>query len=208
MEIGHKIRAARQASKLTQEFVAEQLDVSRQTISNWENNKTYPDIVSVIRMSDLYSISLDELLKEDKNMMKHLEESTNVVRSRNKLSKLILMMAYLVVWVLLLTLFWFGTDGSDAMGFGLLAFYIVLPVATAILSFIIGKDHSWGKHRWLMILFFGVMFMLMEYGTFSLANMISNSKLNMPELSAMLPGMVSSSIGMLIGVLFSKKHRK
>lgn len=53
MDIGTKIREARAAAHLTQEQAAEALGVSRQTISNWENNRTYPDIVSVIRMSDL-----------------------------------------------------------------------------------------------------------------------------------------------------------
>lgn len=43
------------------------LGVNRQTISNRENNRTYPDIVSVIRMSDLCSVSLDRLLKEEAN---------------------------------------------------------------------------------------------------------------------------------------------
>ena len=64
MEIGKKLKAARSRAGLTQEQVAEHLFVSRQTISNWENEKSYPDIVSVVRLSDLYSISLDELLKE------------------------------------------------------------------------------------------------------------------------------------------------
>lgn len=67
MDIGTKIREARAAAHLTQEQAAEALGVSRQTISNWENNRTYPDIVSVIRMSDLYSVSLDRLLKEKEN---------------------------------------------------------------------------------------------------------------------------------------------
>ena len=69
MEIGQKLKNARTASGLTQELVAEKLGVSRQTISNWENEKSYPDIVSVIALSDLYSISLDDLLKGDQNMM-------------------------------------------------------------------------------------------------------------------------------------------
>ena len=53
MEIGTLIKAARKNSGLTQEQAAEALDVSRQTLSNWENGKTYPDIISVITMSDL-----------------------------------------------------------------------------------------------------------------------------------------------------------
>lgn len=64
MEIGKKLKEARMNAGLTQERVAETLFVSRQTVSNWENEKTYPDILSIIRLSDLYSISLDELLKD------------------------------------------------------------------------------------------------------------------------------------------------
>ena len=75
MEIGKKLKDARLHSGLTQEKAAEELNVSRQTISNWENEKSYPDIISVIELSNLYSISLDDLLKGDEKMMKHLEES-------------------------------------------------------------------------------------------------------------------------------------
>ena len=101
MDIGKKLRDARNAAGLTQESAAESLGVSRQTISNWETGKTYPDIVSVIRMSDLYSVSLDCLLKEEKtvsndlNYLNYLEESTNVVKSRRRLGKLVLVAAYL-----------------------------------------------------------------------------------------------------------------
>ena len=51
MEIGAKIKSARNEAKLSQEQAAERLGVSRQTVSNWETGKSYPDIVSVIRMS-------------------------------------------------------------------------------------------------------------------------------------------------------------
>jgi len=85
MEIGKKLKNARLKSGLTQEKVAEGILVSRQTISNWENEKSYPDIISVIKLSDLYNISLDELLKGDAEMIEHLEETTNVVRSNKKL---------------------------------------------------------------------------------------------------------------------------
>ena len=74
MEIGTLIKAARKNSGLTQEQAAEALDVSRQTLSNWENGKTYPDIISVITMSDLYSVSLDYLLKEETSMKQSYRE--------------------------------------------------------------------------------------------------------------------------------------
>lgn len=85
MEIGKKLREARASAKLTQEQVAERLFVSRQTVSNWENERTYPDIISVVKLSDLYSVSLDELLKGDTKMLEHLEESTDLVKSNKKL---------------------------------------------------------------------------------------------------------------------------
>ena len=91
MEIGKKLKNARIEAGLTQEKAAEKINVSRQTISNWENEKSYPDIISVIALSDLYSVSLDELLKGDQKMAEHLEESTNVVKSNKKLTGAILL---------------------------------------------------------------------------------------------------------------------
>ena len=126
MEIGNRLKNARKNIGMTQEQVAEKIGVSRQTISNWENNKSYPDIVSVISLSDLYSVSLDELLKEDKRMIGFLEESTNEVKSREKFSRLVLIMSYLVIWVLSIFFFWFGSasgdNGLDAMGYALIVF--------------------------------------------------------------------------------------
>ena len=54
MDLGTKLKQARQSRNVTQETLAERLGVSRQTISNWENNRSYPDIVSIIALSDLY----------------------------------------------------------------------------------------------------------------------------------------------------------
>lgn len=85
MEFGRKLKEARQMSSLTQENVAEKLNVSRQTISNWETEKFYPDILYVLQLSDLYQVSLDELLKGDERMIQHLENSTNVVKSNQKI---------------------------------------------------------------------------------------------------------------------------
>ena len=91
-DIGSKIKAARIEKKLTQEQVAELLGVSRQTISNWENEKSYPDIISVIKMSECYDVSLDYLLKGEQKMKTYydyLEESTNVVKSNTNRNKII-----------------------------------------------------------------------------------------------------------------------
>lgn len=105
MEIGQKLKDARIRSGLTQENVAESIDVSRQTIYNWENEKSYPDIMSVIKLSDLYSISLDDLLKGDKEMIEHLEESTNVVSSNKKLITAIVIQILLIIVFVVLNVF-------------------------------------------------------------------------------------------------------
>lgn len=142
MDIGLKIKNARTAAKLTQEQAAEALGVSRQTISNWENQKTYPDIVSVIKMSDLYDISLDHLLKEEKpmsNYMDYLEESTNVVKSKDRMAKLILILTGMGIWAVSLIVFWFFTDGSDAMGYSLMFLWVLLPMTIFVISLLIGK---------------------------------------------------------------------
>ena len=139
MDIGVKIKNARIKANLTQEQAAETLGVSRQTISNWENEKTYPDIVSVVKMSDLYDISLDRLLKEEKpvsDYLDYLEESTNVVKSRNKLSKLVLIMTYLVIWAVSLIVFWLFMDSAGAcvspssLGAVLLSYLLFMSMAS------------------------------------------------------------------------------
>ena len=123
MEIGKKLKDARMRSGFTQESVAEKVNVSRQTISNWENEKSYPDIISVIELSNLYSISLDELLKGDEKMMEHLEESTNAVKSTRKLIGAILL--NIITVILLITLSMFLPDRS---------YYLLVVFCLAIAS--------------------------------------------------------------------------
>ncbi len=67
MQIGEKIKIIRENKKISQENMAKSLHVSYQAISNWERGKSYPDISNIIMISDLYNISLDELIREDKN---------------------------------------------------------------------------------------------------------------------------------------------
>lgn len=87
MRIADKIKSARIQKEYTQEQSAENLMVSRQTISNWENGKSLPDIVSIIRMSDLYDVSLDELLKGDKVLMEKIEKDAMAVKAEKKIIK-------------------------------------------------------------------------------------------------------------------------
>lgn len=213
MDIGGKIKNARTQAGLTQEQSAQALGVSRQTISNWENEKTYPDIVSVVKMSDLYHVSLDYLLKGDTQMsdyMNYLEESTNTVKSRNNLSMLILTAVCLGIWTFSLIAFWFFISGSDAMGYSLMFLWVLLPVTIFAASFIIGKNDYLPKYKWLPAVISGIMYMLAEYATFSASNMIAFNKINMPEWGMLVSGAIISLIGTGIGAAvktFSKRRR-
>ena len=210
-DIGSKIKAARLKKKMTQEQVAELLGVSRQTISNWENEKSYPDIISVIKMSDYYEASLDYLLKGEQKMntyYDYLEESTNVVRSNTNRNKIITMLSYLLIWAVAMIVFWFFTSGSDAMGYSLMFLWIILPITTFVVSIVIGKNDFWKKGKWAFTLFFGVMYMLAEYGTFKMANNITFDKLNAPAWGMVVAGTIISTIGMLVGSLFNKQMNK
>lgn len=64
MEIGNKINQLRKLSGMTQEQLAEKLNVSRQTISKWESDSTSPDLESIVKISRIFHVSLDGLLKE------------------------------------------------------------------------------------------------------------------------------------------------
>lgn len=215
MEIGSKIKEARLKIELTQEQVAEELGVSRQTISNWETGKSYPDIVSVIKMSDLYNVSLDYLLKGKEaetmsNYMNYLEESTNTVKSKQKFSKLMQIGIYMLLWTGCLIWFWIGhgSDPTFAGAFALITFYMIFPIATFVISFQIGKDESWGRYRLLMSLFFGAMRSLEVFGTFSMANALAFENQHFPNVGDAIPGIVISLLGMGIGFFVKKQHTK
>ena len=208
MEIGTKLKNARNNANLTQEDIAEKIGVSRQTVSNWENNKSYPDIISVIRLSDIYGISLDTLLKEDENMIKHLDESTNIVKSKNRLRKLLPVLAYTVIWALCVLLFWLYS-GRDAGTYSIFVFWGILPVSTLIISAISGKEDFKPLLKIGIVGFLSVMYMLCYYLTFSLLNMVSFDKFNLPTPDSFIMGVIFSVVGMAIGslVLFIKNKK-
>lgn len=70
MELGKQIKKYRKERSLSQDVLAEKVYVSRQTISNWENDKSYPDVNSLVLLSEVFDVSLDQLIKGDVKMMK------------------------------------------------------------------------------------------------------------------------------------------
>lgn len=101
MQINERLTQARQQKGLTQQQVADQLHVARQTVSGWENARAYPDIASLITLSTLYGLSLDELLKEDKDMIESIKEQALAVKQakRARLTTIILDVGLLVILI-------------------------------------------------------------------------------------------------------------
>lgn len=94
MKIGNKLKQGRMDRNMTQEEVANILNVSRSTISSWEVNRTYPDLELLVALSDLYDISLDIILREDQDMVQSLTKDINASRKR-KIWLIILFVIYI-----------------------------------------------------------------------------------------------------------------
>ncbi|MDA3963902.1 DUF3955 domain-containing protein [Enterococcus thailandicus] len=77
MEFGQKIKVIRKQNALTQEQFAQQLNVTRQAVSNWENDRNLPDLELLIMIADLFHLSLDELILGGTNMNNLTEKLIN-----------------------------------------------------------------------------------------------------------------------------------
>jgi len=131
MKLGENIRALREQFSFSQEILAEKVFVSRQTISNWENNKSYPDLHSLILLAQTFNTSIDELIKGDLNIMKETIKEENA----NKFSKLSLIfnVLFLVTLITPIPLFHF----FDKTG---LIIWIIIFAASMYVAVLVEKE--------------------------------------------------------------------
>lgn len=113
MEINEVLKKRRKELSMTQEQVAEKIFVSQKSVSNWENNKNYPDIESLIRLAHLYDLSLDHLLLEDSDIVKDIKEQAELSMMR-KLS-LPPLITNISLVILLLSQNWWGNLSEQAV---------------------------------------------------------------------------------------------
>ena len=92
MELGNRLKELRKSLNINQDELAEKLFVTRQTISNWENDKSYPDIQSVLLISDIFDVSIDQLLKGDVERMEKIvtEQTEEDIKKMNTYGKAML----------------------------------------------------------------------------------------------------------------------
>lgn len=101
MEIGSRIREHRSALGLSQDELAGRVYVSRQTISSWENDKTYPDVQSLLLLSEIFGTSVDSLIKGDVDTMTKTIEKDALTFKRLGFVMLVflLLMVAALVWL-------------------------------------------------------------------------------------------------------------
>ncbi len=110
MNIGKRIHQIRQQKNLTQEQLAKDLAISRQAVSKWESGKAIPDIENLMYISDLYDVSLDELIKGDDKVSQKIVADVSA-KKWHKLS--IMFFVALLIYIV-----WFGFR-HDAWQIGL-----------------------------------------------------------------------------------------
>ena len=96
-ELGKKIIRIRKDNNLTQEDFADKYSVTRQTVSSWENSKSYPDLDTLVKISDDFNISLDILLKEDKKVIEDISNSQRERKGKKKLKKLLIVLSIILL---------------------------------------------------------------------------------------------------------------
>lgn len=74
MAIGNQILNIRKKHQMMQEEFGELFHVTRQTVSNWENRKSFPDLQVLVNISNRFGISLDTLMKGDSRMIKEMDK--------------------------------------------------------------------------------------------------------------------------------------
>lgn len=135
MNFSKQLKKHRKLNGHNQEELAEKLYVTRQTISKWENDKSYPDIHNLIALSILFDISLDELIKGDMNKMKSTIEHDN-----DKMNKYTKGMAIFLLLMLIIggpaLVIW------EVMGYILFVVLSIITMYFAVNIEIIKKKHN------------------------------------------------------------------
>ena len=105
MSLGENLQFLRKRDNITQEQLAEKLEVSRQSVSKWESDTTYPEMDKLIQICQMFHCSIDDMLQKDVSNL-YLEDKTNYDSHMNFLSKIMsLSVGFILLGVSLMFLF-------------------------------------------------------------------------------------------------------
>ncbi len=132
MDFGQQVKSIREKENLTQEQFAMKLNVTRQAVSNWENNKNLPDIGMLILMSDVFHLSLDELIKGGNQSMNNMTEKiindgSETKKARYNMISTLVGVGLLLLGILLIVIKGLSVEYVDAEGY-LHENFFLLPI--------------------------------------------------------------------------------
>ncbi len=84
MELANNLKYYREKAGFTQEQVANELRITRQSISRWENGKSYPDLDNLVLISELYQVSIDHLIKENEELFKKIDQNAQEIQDKKQ----------------------------------------------------------------------------------------------------------------------------
>lgn len=146
MSLGENLQYLRKRDNITQEQLAEQLEVSRQSVSKWESDTTYPEMEKLVQLCQMFHCSIDDLIQGTIKDI-HVEDKIEYDTHMNQFSKFISLGVGLILLGLCFMLFIYGCNqfiGSGEMikeEFSSMVFFIFLTISVAILI-IAGIQHS------------------------------------------------------------------
>lgn len=126
MEIGKQIKKYRNEIGISQDQLAEKIFVSRQTISSWENNKSYPDLKSLLLLGSLFDVSLDNLIKGDLEKMKEKVKEEDVKKFKSEGNIFAILMVILILSPVPLVKLW------NFVGLGIYALIFIITMYYAM----------------------------------------------------------------------------
>lgn len=109
LNIGKSIRQIRTEHNMSQEEFAKIFFVTRQTVSNWECEKSYPDLNTIVKISDEFGVSLDTFLKGDRKMINEISEKASIGLKWNKIRRTVFIILSIIVIFVLISFIIYGS---------------------------------------------------------------------------------------------------
>lgn len=145
MTLGEKIYALRTGQGLSQEDLAAKLEVSRQSVSKWETGQSVPDLEKMIKLADLFGVSVDELVREGERPQPPQPEIKVVyVKEKRSLTRTQIAGVCMEIGGLVLALLGLVGEGSILVLVGVALLVLGLPLLLA-------KKHPWIIFGWLVV---------------------------------------------------------
>ena len=134
MTLGEKIYELRNQHNLSQGDLANKLDVSRQSISKWENGNSTPDLEKIVKLAEIFNVSLDELIKNEEKEETNINTPEQVSATKpntreKKIGKGLLIAGVISIFVFLL------------LGLGITGFFIAIPLFACSIVFYKAKSY-------------------------------------------------------------------